>query len=119
MRVRVVPIQARRVVLRNLHGLAERLPGPGHHAQDVVLRRIRRDRQSMKVQICHIHARGDRTALPWVCREVIDVGDLELVPWRKPQRRSVWLAVIVKRILTIGGNGCVQSEGKRVIFGAK
>src|SRR5258708_30757100 len=35
MGMRVVPIQARRVVFRNLHLIAERLPGHSHHVQDV------------------------------------------------------------------------------------
>jgi len=116
VRVRMVPIQSWRVVLWNLNGIAQGFPGHSHHVQDVILRGIGRNLQAVKMQIGHVHTRGDRATLRGFGRKVINVGNLELVSGRDSQRRCYWLAVEVKGVLSFGSDAGVQSQGQCVIF---
>src|SRR6478752_5975062 len=107
------------MVFRDVHVVMECLPGHGHHIQYVVLRSVWRNCQAVKMQIRHIHARVDQTLFVQWAREIIDVGDFQLISRCKSQGRSVWLSVKVKRVLSVGRCGSAESERKDMVLRAK
>src|ERR1700737_2243332 len=77
MRMRVIPEESRRVICGNFHHIVERFARHGHHVDHIVLRGLWRNLQAVKMQICHIGARGDGTTFLGVNRQVIYIVDLK------------------------------------------
>src|SRR5437868_8940795 len=88
MRMSVVPESARRMVPRNLNRVLQNLTGHGQHAQDVILRRIRRNGEPVKMQVRHVHAGIHRASFRRLGRKVVDVSDFENVPRGSTNYRS-------------------------------
>src|SRR5882672_1245883 len=51
----------------------------GHHSEHVIFWCVRRDREPMKMQVRHIHARTHRTSLGGFCWEIVDISDFQNV----------------------------------------
>src|SRR5207245_1365605 len=79
MGMRVVPEETRRMIARNLNRVVQKLARRGQHTKDVVLRRVRRDGEPVKMQVRHVHAWIHRTSLRRLDRKIVDVGDFENV----------------------------------------
>src|SRR4030081_1202129 len=88
MGMSVIPEQAGRMIARNLNRIAQNLAGHGQHSDHVVLRGIRRDGESMKMQIRHVHAGIHRTSLRGLGRKIVDVRNSENVTGESTDHRS-------------------------------
>src|ERR1700756_1896136 len=115
MGMSVIPEEARRVISGYVDRVMQNLARHGHHSEHVVLRRIRRDRQPMKVQIRHIHA-GIHGASLWRPRwQIVDIGNSENVPRGGADygsHRSIVESEGIPAILIY----CVQRQGYYVIL---
>src|SRR5713226_1437951 len=102
VRMSVVPKQTRRMIAWNLYQVVQHLARHGEHSEHVILWGVRRNREAMKVQVRHVHARVHRTSLAGLGRKIVDVGDSENVTRGNPDHR--------------GDVRTVESEGIPVIF---
>src|SRR5437870_6219254 len=75
----VIPEETWRMIARNLNRVVQNVARRGQHTKDVVLRRVRRDGEPVKMQVRHVHAWIHRTSLRRLDRKVVDVGDFENV----------------------------------------
>src|SRR6266404_8977370 len=75
----VVPEKARRMITGNLNRVMQRLARHREHSDNVILWSIRRNGESMEVQVRHVHAGIHRTALAGLGGKIVDVGDFENV----------------------------------------
>ena len=71
VRMRVIPVEARRMIARDAHRILQRLPGHGHHVEHIVLGRHRRHVEPVEVQVRHVVARPLRAALAGDRRQMI------------------------------------------------
>src|SRR5215469_3700052 len=115
MRMSVVPIQSRRMVLRDGNGVVERLPRHGHHGENVVLWRVRRNLEAVEMKVGQVHARGNGTGTLRFGRQLIEVVDSERVTWRDSQDRRHVAAVECERVATVCVGHRVEREGKLMI----
>src|ERR1700720_2070657 len=88
MRMSVVPEQARGMSAWNLHPVVQDLARLGQHPDHIILRSIRRDGESMKMQVRHVHARIHRTSFAGLGREIVDVGGSKNVAGGSPDHRG-------------------------------
>src|SRR5437667_414929 len=115
MRMGVIPKQARWMIARNLDRVMQDLPRRGQHAKDVVLRRVRRDGEAMKMQVRHVHAGIHRASFRRLGRKVVDVSDFENVPRGSTNYRSYVPTVKSEGIPAILVH-CMQREYYNVIL---
>ena len=54
--VSVIPEQARRMIPRDSNGVAQRLARHRHHRENIVLRRVWRNFEAVKMKVGHVHA---------------------------------------------------------------
>ncbi len=73
----MIPIESRRLLRRDLNRVMERLALRRHHVQDIVLRRIWRDVQSVKVKVGHVHARMTEAVFSRLGVELIFIFDVQ------------------------------------------
>src|SRR3989441_508300 len=117
MRMGVIPKQARWMIARNLDRVMQDLARRGQHAQDVILRRVRRDGEPVKMQVRHVHAGIHRTSLRRLGRKVVDVGDFENVARRSTDHRSYVPTVKSEGIQAILLH-CMKRKGYNMILRA-
>lgn len=103
------------MVLRDGNGVVEGLPRHGHHGENVVLWRVRRNLEAVEMKVGHIHARGNGTGALRFGRQVIEVVDSERVTWRDSQDRRHVAAVECERVAAVRVGHRVEREGKLTI----
>ncbi|SRR5258706_10481814 len=101
----------------NLDGVVQPLARHSNHAEHVILRGIRRDGESMKVQVRHVPARIHGTSLAGFGRKIVDVVDFERVPRGGSDHGSIRAAVENESVPPIFILGA-KRKGNDVILGA-
>src|SRR5437016_14026099 len=114
MGMSVVPEETWRMIARNLDRVMQVLARRGQHAQDVILRRIRRNGEPVKMQVRHVHAGIHRASFRRLGRKVVDVSDFENVPRGSTNYRSYVPTVKSEGIPAILVH-CMQREYYNVI----
>src|SRR5437588_10478566 len=97
----VIPEQAWRMISWNFNCIAQSLAWHGDHSEHVILRRERRDAESMKMQVRHIHAGTQSTSFAGIRGKIVDVGDLENVTRESTDQRSYRLTIESKGIAAV------------------
>src|SRR5262245_754992 len=110
----VVPIQPRLLVQWNMNFIVEGLSRHGNHVQNIVLGSLRRNTQSMKVKIRHVHARANRALLARWLWQIIHVGDSQGVSWRNTNDRWYRLSVESKAVPAITPAHRMKSQSRYV-----
>src|SRR5207245_11437581 len=76
----VIPEETWRMIARNLNRVVQNVARRGQHTKDVVLRRVRRDGEPVKIQVRHVHARIHRASFRTLGINVVDASDFDNVP---------------------------------------
>jgi hypothetical protein len=103
-------------------GIMQNLARLGHHPDHIILGRIGRNGEPMKMQIRHVHARIYRTSLRRLGRKIVDVGDFENVTRGGTDHRSYFLvlecesvaAMFIDRVQRKGYNATLSSHLRRL-----
>src|SRR5215469_5046540 len=103
------------MILRDMNGVVQRLARHGHHGQNIVLRRIRRNVQTVKMEVGHIHARRNGAGTLRFGRQVIHIVDLQHIARRESQDWCDVMAVVGKSVPTVWVGYGEESEGKLMI----
>ena len=103
------------MIARNLNRVVQNVARRGQHTKDVVLRRVRRDGEPVKMQVRHVHAGIHRASLRRLGRKVVDVGDFENVARRSTDHRSHTRAVEGEGIAAILVH-CMQRKRYNVVL---
>src|SRR5438876_79057 len=102
MRMRVIPEETRRMISGNFDHIMERFSRHGYHVDHIVLRSLWRNRETMKMEICHVRARKDRAAFLGVNRQVVHIVDLERIAGKNADHWSNTLPLVDESTSAIG-----------------
>jgi hypothetical protein len=75
------------MIARNLYQVVQCLARHRKHSEHVVLWRIRRNGEPMKMQICYVNTGIHRAYLVGLRRKMIDIGNFENVTGRNADNR--------------------------------
>ena len=96
MRVGVIPIESRGLLRWNLHRVMQGLSGRGHHVEDIILRRVWRDVQTMKVKIRHLHTGMTETILFRLSGELVLIFHIQNTSRLHANHRGRVIALIAE-----------------------
>src|SRR3981081_537182 len=77
MRMRVVPVEAGRLIKRDINAVLDGFSRRRHHGDRVILGRFRRDMKTMEMKVSHVHAWSTGTLLGGVRGHVVAIVDLK------------------------------------------
>ncbi len=92
----VVPVEARRLIVRYFHCVSERLPRGRRHSQDIVLRLLGRHMQAVEVKVGPVGAGHHDAFLFGIARQPVDVLNMDVLAWPHPHDRGNVVTVVAK-----------------------